>query len=264
MAHEGDLYDERHIAFLERLWGEGYLSPGGSDEVARVLDGLDLAGRTVIDIGCGSGGITVALARDFGAGRVIGLDVEGPVCAAARRRAEAAGLADRVEIRLVEPGPMPLPDGSADLVFSKDSIVHVADKDALARDVFRVLRPGGWFAASDWLIGHDGPPSPEMEAYLRSEDLDFGMASPARYHRALERAGFQDIRLTNRNAWYCGQARDELSRLEGPERPEFEALLGPDEIARQIRTWRAMIVVLDTGEHCPHHLRARKPGPFSL
>ena len=68
------------------------------------------------------------------------------------------------------------------------------------------------------------------------------------------------VRLTNRNAWYRGQAREELARLEGPERPDFEAILGHDEIARQIRTWRAMIVVLDTGEHCPHHLRARKPG----
>ncbi len=260
MAHEGELYDDRHIAFLERLWGDGYLSPGGADEVARVLRGLELAGKAVVDIGCGSGGITLALARDFGAASVVGLDVEGPVCAAARRRAEAAGLADRVEIRQVRPGPMPLPDGSADLVFSKDSIVHIADKEALAGDVFRVLRPGGWFAASDWLTGHDGPPSPEMEAYLRQEDLDFGMASPAGYARALEQAGFEDIVLTNRNAWYRGQARDELARLEGPERADFEALLDKDEIARQIRTWRAMIVVLDTGEHCPHHLRARRSG----
>ncbi|HET7410055.1 MAG TPA: methyltransferase domain-containing protein, partial [Paracoccaceae bacterium] len=134
MTHEGDLYDEPHIAFLERLWGDGYLSPGGAGEVRRVLDGLDLTGRTVVDIGCGSGGITVALARDFGAGRVIGLDVEAPVCAAARRRADAAGLAGRIEIRQIEPGPMPLPDGSADIVFSKDSIVHIPDKDALAHD----------------------------------------------------------------------------------------------------------------------------------
>lgn len=260
MAHERGLYDPEHIAFLERLWGDGYLSPGGAGEVGRVLDGLELAGRTVVDIGCGSGGITVALARDFGAGRVIGLDVEAPVCAAARRRAEAAGLSDRVEIRQVTPGPMPLPDGAADLVFSKDSIVHIADKEALARDVFRVLRPGGWFAASDWLIGHDGPPSPEMETYIREEDLDFGMASPARYAAALEAAGFTDIRLTNRNSWYRQVARHELARLEGPERPAFDAILGRDGIDGQIRTWRAMIVVLDTGEHCPHHLRARKPG----
>ena len=46
-----DLYDNAHIAFLEQMWGEGYLSPGGPEEVSRVLTGLDLTGKTVLDIG---------------------------------------------------------------------------------------------------------------------------------------------------------------------------------------------------------------------
>ena len=259
MSHESDLYDETSIAFLERLWGEGYLSPGGPEEVARVLEGLDLTGRAVLDIGCGAGGIAIDLVRRFGAERVIGIDVEGPVCAAARQRVERAGLGRRIEIRQVEPGPLPLPDRSLDVVFSKDSIVHVPDKHALAREAFRVLRPGGWFAASDWLMAHDGPPSPEMEAYLESEDLDFALASPARYREALEAAGFEAVSLVNRNPWYRAQAREELARLEGPERAEFEALVGAEEIAHQIRTWQRMVVVLETGEHCPHHFRGRRP-----
>ena len=45
------LYDEHAIAFLEELWGEGYLSPGGADEVDRVLAGIDLTNRSVLDIG---------------------------------------------------------------------------------------------------------------------------------------------------------------------------------------------------------------------
>ncbi|MEM8597478.1 MAG: methyltransferase domain-containing protein, partial [Pseudomonadota bacterium] len=133
MSGNGELYDGGHVAFLEKLWGVGYLSPGGAEEVARVLDGLDLTGATVVDIGCGAGGITAALARDYGAARVIGLDVEDTVVATARARAEAEGVGDRVEIRRVSPGPMPVEDGSVDVVFSKDSIVHIADKHALAR-----------------------------------------------------------------------------------------------------------------------------------
>ncbi len=254
-----ELYDGSHVAFLEKLWGAGYLSPGGGDEVARVLEGLDLGGCTVVDIGCGAGGITASLARDYGAARVIGLDVEETVCEAARARAAADGVGDRVEIRRVAPGPVPLEDASADLVFSKDSIVHIADKHALARDIFRLLRPGGWFAASDWLIAHDGAPTPEMAAYIAAEDLGFQMASPVRYRDALEQAGFAEIRLVNRNGWYREQAKAELARLEGPERPGFEALLPPGDMDGQLSTWRKMIHVLETGEHCPHHLRARKP-----
>ena len=260
MSHGDLLYDDATTAFLEELWGEGYLSPGGPDEVARILEGLDLAGRTVLDVGCGSGGITLALARDFGAGRVIGLDVEAPVCAKARARVAAAGLAERIEIREVTPGPFPLADASVDVVFSKDSIVHIPDKAALAREAFRVLRPGGWFAASDWLIGHDGRPSPEMAHYIACEALDFGMASPSAYRAALEAAGFVDLALVNRNAWYREVARSELERLRGPVGERAKAIIGPDGVARQIRTWEAMVVVLGTGEHCPHHFRGRKPG----
>jgi phosphoethanolamine N-methyltransferase len=253
------LYDDAHIAFLEDIWGEGFLSPGGPEEVARVLEGLDLTGRHVLDIGCGSGAITVALARDHGAGRVTGIDVEGPVCAAARRRVEEAGLGDRVEIRQVAPGPLPFGPGSFDVVFSKDSIIHIPDKDFLGAEVFRVLRPGGWFAASDWLISHDGPPSEAMQHYIAQEDLDFAMASPRAYRASLEGAGFTEIGLTDRNPWYAEVSRQELDWLTGPERPRLDREHGAGFIAQQEATWRALVGVLESGEHCPHHIRARKP-----
>ena len=224
-----------------------------------MLQGLDLAGKAVLDIGCGAGGITAALARDYGAAKVVGIDVEEPVCAAARRQAEKQGVADRVEIEQVTPGPFPFADARFDIVFSKDSIIHIPDKVFLAGEAYRVLKPGGWFAASDWLISHDGAPSPEMADYIAREALDFGMASPARYRAALEDADFTEVSLRNRNPWYREVARRELALLEGPGRAKFEEVCGADEIARQIGTWRSMIVVLDTGEHCPHHFRALKP-----
>ncbi|MCB1340930.1 MAG: methyltransferase domain-containing protein [Pseudooceanicola sp.] len=259
MSDSEYLYDDLHIAFLEDLWGEGYLSPGGAEEAARVLDGLDVKGKRILDIGCGSGAIAVMLVRDLGAAHVTGIDVESPVCAAATSRAEQAGLSDRITIREVTPGPFGFPDASFDIVYSKDSIIHIPDKEALASEVFRILKPGGWFAASDWLIAHDDTPSPEMQAYIKAEALDFAMASPARYRRALDRAGFTDIALNNRNPWYRVVARDELARLSGPDNARLSATYGAGFIASQIATWQAMTAVLDSGEHCPHHLRGRRP-----
>jgi SAM-dependent methyltransferase len=252
-------YTHELIDFLETLWGEGYLSPGGAGEVRAVLEGLDLGGRTVLDVGCGSGGIALALAEEHGAGRVIGVDVEAPVLERARGRAAERGLADRVEFIEVEPGPLPFEDGTFDVVFSKDAMVHIADKEALFADLFRVLKPGGWLAASDWLIAHDDEPSPEMAHYIEQEGLSFGMASPARYRRALEGAGFADVRLVNRNSWYREVARGELAALEGPLYERAAAAAGRDTVDHNIETWRAMIAVLETGEHCPHHMRGRKP-----
>ncbi|MCA9995302.1 MAG: methyltransferase domain-containing protein [Anaerolineales bacterium] len=259
MSDNNPHYDPTFIAFLEEMWGTGYLSPGGPEEIGRLLDGISLAGKTVLDIGCGSGGITLSLARDYDAAHVIGIDVEEPVCTTARQRVAAAGLAGRIDILQVTPGPIPLPDGSLDIVFSKDSIVHIPDKESLAHDAFRLLAPGGWFVASDWLIAHDGRPSPEMADYIRREDLDFGMASPTRYRRALAEAGFVNVTLNNRNRWYLGVARQELARMQGADRPRFAAVMGHEAVEEQIALWQAMLIVLESGEHCPHHFRGQKP-----
>ena len=252
-------YDDSYLRFLEAVWGEGYLSPGGPEEVSSLLSGVDLKDKQVLDIGCGSGGITVSLVTDYQAAQVIGIDVEVPGCESARDRVERCGVADRVTIKQVEPGPIPFDDESFDIVFSKDSIVHIPDKQSLAEDAYRLLTPGGWFVASDWLISHDGEPSPEMKRYIKLEDLDFGIASPQRYRQALEQAGFVDIEMVNRNQWYREEARMEHARLTGDEKEKFATILGHDELESMIEIWQAMVVVLDTGEHCPHHFRARKP-----
>lgn len=254
------LYSNHHIDFLEELWGEGFLSPGGVNEVARVLTGLDLAGKHVLDIGCGSGAIAVLLINRFGAAKVTGIDVETPVCEAARSRAAKAGLSEQIDIIKVKPGPMPFEVGIFDVVFSKDSIIHIPDKAAMASEAFRVLKPGGWFAASDWLTNHDGDMSPEMAHYVKMEDLEFQMASPGKYRMAMEDAGFSDVELVNRNTWYAEVSAAELEELSGPNRARWSQRYGADFITQQIAVWSAMQPVLKSGEHCPHHIRGRKPG----
>jgi SAM-dependent methyltransferase len=256
----GELYHGRMIDMLQAIWGEGFLSPGGADEVARIIGAHDLTGATVLDIGCGAGGIDIALIRDHGAGYVCGIDVEDTVLSAARGLVTRADLAGRIGLAKVAPGPLPYPPGTFDVVFSKDSIVHIPDKHALMIEVFRVLRPGGWFLASDWLIGHDDVPSPGMAAYITAEGLDFGMASPARYRAAMTAAGFERVETISRNLWYRDAARAELDRLKGPVGSAAARKVGQDFVDQNIAIWVRMIPVLDGDEHCPTHLRARKPG----
>ena len=252
-------YDDIHMRFLELLWGDGYLSPGGPAEVDRVLDRFEIKGNDVLDIGCGSGGITLHIAKRFEPGTITGFDVEKPVITEATRRVRDAGLSDRVLFVQAPPGRLPFEDASFDVVFSKDAMVHIPDKDAIFTDIFRVLRPGGLFAASDWLIGHDNEPSQDMKDYIEAEGLSFGMGSPKRYKEAMTRAGFTDISTESRNAWYREEARRELNRLQGELYEQAVALTSKAFVEKNLHTWRAMQKVLDSGEHCPTHLSATKP-----
>lgn len=253
-----DHYPPRLIAMLEAIWGEGFLSPGGPDEVARVIGTHDLTGKSVLDIGCGAGGIDIALVQTHSAGYVTGLDVEDPVINHARGLVERAGLTSRIGLVKVAPGPLPFPPETFDVVFSKDSIIHIPDKHALMAEVFRVLKPGGWFLASDWLIGTEDI-SPMMADYIAAEGLDFGMATAARYLDAMTKAGFTTKSVTSRNAWYREKAREELARLKGDVGAKAAQIVGQDFVDQNIGIWSRMIPVLDSGEHCPTHLAARKP-----
>ena len=252
-------YDDTAIRFLEALWGDGWLSPGGPEEVDLVLEGIDVAGKRVLDIGCGSGGIAIHIFRTHGAERVTGFDVEEPVIRHAIDRAALMGVDSGVDFVQAAPGPLPFADASFDIVFSKDALLHVPDKEALFAEIFRVLKPGGAFAASNWMISHDGEPSPDMKAYVAAEGLSFAMASPARYRGAMRRAGFVDVASVDRNPWYREVARSELSRLKGPMFEKASNAVGEDYVRKNIATWEAMQKVLDSGEHRPTHLRGRKP-----
>jgi phosphoethanolamine N-methyltransferase len=252
-------YDDDMVALLEAVWGEGYMSPGGPDEIKKIVDGVEFGGKTVLDIGCGTGGIAQFLVETFGPRQVVGIDVDPGLIETASLRARQAGLEEQLKFKCVEPGPLPFNEASFDVVFSKDAMIHIAEKETLFEDIFRVLAAGGIVSACDWMSSTDGPFSAEMEIYIELENLGFGIASPARYRKAMELAGFEDIELTDRNAWYKGVVTKEYEALSGPLHDQLVATVGQEFVDHSIEVWRALKVVVDRGELRPNHMRARKP-----
>ena len=236
-------YDEGMQTLLQIVWGDGFLSPGGPDEVARVLEGCDIRGSRVLDIGCGLGAI----------------DLEPDLVAKARARAAEAGLAGRIDLKVVAAGPLEFADQSFDVVFSKDSLVQIPDKRDIFAEVRRVLRPGGQFIVSDWLRGGSGDYSPEMLEYFRLEGITYNMASPDESRDALIAAGFVDVEVRDRCDWYRDLARRELELLAGEYHALLVSRLGEQRARHFVANWRQLVLVLERGELRPAHLRARRP-----
>jgi phosphoethanolamine N-methyltransferase len=253
-------YDAGMQTLLQLLWGEGFLSPGGAAEVAYLLEGSDIAGCSVLDIGCGLGAVDELLITRHGARAVLGVDVDPGLLATMAGRIEHAGLRAQVSSLCVQPGPLPLPADSFDVVFSKDAIVQIPDKSAVFADAYRLLRPGGSLIVSDWLRGGSGAYSAEMLEYFRLEGIAYNMTNMAESTATLAAVGFVEIEARDRNAWYRDLARRELAALEGELRPLVTERIGAERAGHFVNNWRQMVLVLERGELRPVHLKARKRG----
>jgi SAM-dependent methyltransferase len=100
----------------------------------------DVRGRTVLDYGCGNGENSLPLVTR--GARVIGIDVSNDLLTLARQRLLLHGVADSATFLAGSAHDLPLPDNSVDLVLGI-AILHHLDLRLAAREVHRVLKPGG-------------------------------------------------------------------------------------------------------------------------
>ncbi len=252
-------YDQEMLTLLQIIWGDGFLSPGGPEEVARLLEGSDIRDCHVLDVGCGLGAIDELLVAKYGARTVIGIDIDPGLVAGMQKRVERAGLAARIKGMRVDGGPMPFAAASFDVVFSKDSMVQIPDKAAIFSEVLRVLRPGGRFIASDWLRGGAADYSQEMMEFFRLEGIAYNMASLEESASALRDSGFIEVKIIDRHSWYLTLAQRELEAMEGTLKALIVSQIGAQRAQHFIDNWRQLVVVLERGELRPGHLKASKP-----
>jgi SAM-dependent methyltransferase len=168
---------------------------------------IDLkTGETVLDLGSG-GGIDVLLsAKRVGpTGKVYGLDMTDDMLALARENQRKAG-ATNVEFLKGTIEAIPLPDNSVDVIISNCVINLSVDKDAVLREAFRVLKPGGRFAVSDVVIRGEVPP--EIRKNL---ELWVGCVAGALqeddYVSKLQAAGFADAAVEPWRVYHVDDAR---------------------------------------------------------
>jgi arsenite methyltransferase len=168
------------------------------------------AGETVLDLGSG-GGIDVLLsARRVGpTGKAYGLDMTDEMLALANVNKQKAGVTN-VEFLKGEIENIPLPDNSVDVIISNCVINLSADKDAVLREAFRVLKPGGRFAVSD--VVTRGEMLPEIRrSVLLWVGCIAGALEESDYRGKLSAAGFSGIEIEPTRIYRMEDAREFLS-----------------------------------------------------
>ena len=157
-------------------------------------------------------------------------------------------------------GGLTFEDEHFEVVFSKDSIVHVADKLHMMHEVFRVLKPGGVFLGSDWLGGTGHKESKAVHHWLDVSGLHMlKFVTASELESNLGAAGFNSIRLRDRNQWYLQEVKNEIASVSGESGKEFANLLGRERAERRLVSSSAKLKVVEQGFLRPTHFFAVKP-----
>ena len=189
-------------------------------------------GERVLDVGCGWGAFAIHAAREHGA-HVTGITLSPPQAQLARERADAAGVGERVDVRVMDYRDVPAGE-TYDAVASIGMVEHVGDEqiDEYGRNLARVLRPGGRLLNHG--IARLRHSDPEQGPF--SERYVFPDASPlflSRSTLALERAGFVTEHVEGFAADYARTLTEWIDRLDA-NLGEARRLAGDE----RVRVWR--------------------------
>ena len=238
---------------LERLWGEhihlGFYLSGRRDidfRKAKVQfvhelvkwSGLDKLpkGSRILDVGCGIGGSSRILARDYGF-NVTGITIS-PAQVKRARELTPQGL--NCHFQVMDALDLKFEEGSFDGVWSVEAGAHMNDKTKFADEMLRALRPGGYLAIADWNSRDLRTSPPSFSEKLVLKQLLEQWVHP----KFISINEFGNILSTNKNSsgkvitenwnsytnpsWYD-------SIIEGIRRPYVILSLGPSAIVKSIR-----------------------------
>lgn len=174
----------------------------------RALTALDLhGGEQVLDVGCGCGHTTLALARAVGAGgAVTGIDVSAPMLERAAARAQQAGLSTRIRWLLQDAQTAELGQNTYEAIYSRFGVMFFADAHAAFANLAGAARRGGRMAFVCWQSRQDNPwfelPARaaarhvEMVAPARDDEPGpFGFANGERLRELMTSSGWREVQL---------------------------------------------------------------------
>ena len=176
------------------------------------LEGMDLQGKDVLDVGCGTGVISL-LALQKGAAKVICGDISDYMLEIARTKADKQGYgADRIDFRQLDAESLPFEDANFDVVMTGMAMGLFPNQDKAITEMVRVLRPGcllsvGAHGPEHYWEACDASFRAINKRYVLGYRMEFWPLKEEDVRRLLVKAGLVDIRtrrFTWRNAFKSG------------------------------------------------------------
>lgn len=210
-------YTLNGVKRYEWIFGETWLSTGGRQTTDVVLSRIHVQpGSRVLDMGSGIGGHSFHLAEKFGC-LVLGIDLSRNMVAVAEdhlnRRPHLQHLI-KFEIKDAMQADN-LQENSFDVIYSRDMLLHIKDKELLFANFFKWLRPGGQVIFTDYGRGDKTAYSPEFNAYVAQRQ--YHLLTVDEYRSMLQRNGFEDLQIEDWTVAFKDALERELHKLTSQE-----------------------------------------------
>ncbi|XP_030938263.1 phosphoethanolamine N-methyltransferase 1 isoform X1 [Quercus robur] len=235
-------YKSSGILRYERVFGQGFVSTGGIDTTKEFVQKLELKpGQKVLDVGCGIGGGDFYMAENFNVD-VVGIDLSINMVSFALER--AIGLNCSVEFEVADCTKKTYPENSFDVIYSRDTILHIQDKPALFRSFYKWLKPGGKVLISDY-CKNAGTPSLEFAEYIKQRGYD--LHDVKSYGQMLRDAGFTDVIAEDRTEQFIQVLQRELNAVE-KDKDAFIEDFSEEDYNDIVGGWKAKLTRTSSGE----------------
>jgi phosphoethanolamine N-methyltransferase len=240
---EANRYSQQSILRSERMYGEGFQSPGGIESVEAFCSMLQMReGMKILDIGSGLGGASFYLAEHYGAD-VVGLDFSQEMVDISTARIERKKL-PHVSFQQADIRTAVLPKDTFDLAWTRDCILYIVEKHLVWKNVYTSLKTGGQLFITDFCKGKR-PLAESFVTYLSQchyhlQDLDT-------YGQALETAGFHNIRIEDHTKAFIDSLQNELKALNAG-REQFLQKFTENDFDYLVNRWVKKIQFCEQGD----------------
>lgn len=165
------LWTATRLEVAEKIWGDGYITPGGDEMVITLAKPLGLnPAMAALEIGCGLGGASRCLAKQFGCW-FTGLDGSPFLVQHGMERSNKGKLSKQAPIQLFDPENFKF-GRRVDAVFSKDALFTIRNKASLFDRIESILKPRGQFVCTDYVVQPEARNAHAIKAWSDREPLE--------------------------------------------------------------------------------------------
>lgn len=240
-------YTKEFIELLESVYGDGFLSVGGEDSIEKIFSNIPLKGKKILDFGCGVGGTALYLAKHFEC-EVIGFDISADIIKEAKKKSENVSVKGSVNFVCDQNLEM-FPKSSFDIVFAKESLLHVRNKKNIFKKIYQLLNGhGSQFIIYEW-FKKQATYSALMKKFLKFDGLDIFLITPELCQKMLLDIGFKKVDYKDDSQNELRETLEVVRRLNTDLLGKLASKYGAEYIHKYcIPSWKMQAEVIKKGE----------------